>query len=119
MEQYMKRKYETAVVIGGSIAGMLTARVLSDYFEKIVVLERDQLSESVAARGGVPQAHHIHALLNRGRLIVEKMMPGFTAGLIGDGAILIDHMNERLRLASYGWQPRFPSELRTLMVTRI
>ncbi len=119
MEQYMKKKYETAVIIGGSIAGMLSALVLSDYFEKVLVLERDQLSECDVARGGVPQAHHIHALLNRGRLIVEKMMPGFTAGLIGDGAILIDHMYDRLRLASYGWQPRFPSELKTLMVTRI
>ena len=31
-----------AVVIGGSIAGLISARVLSDYFDKVTVLERDQ-----------------------------------------------------------------------------
>lgn len=32
-----------AVVIGGSIAGLISARVLSDYFDKVTVLERDQI----------------------------------------------------------------------------
>lgn len=33
-----------AIVIGASMAGLLTARVLSDHFEKVTILERDQLS---------------------------------------------------------------------------
>mgnify|MGYP001800307808 FL=1 len=30
-----------AVVIGGSIAGLLTARILSNYYERVTILERD------------------------------------------------------------------------------
>ena len=36
-----ERLGEKAVVIGGSIAGLMTARVLADYFEHVVVLERN------------------------------------------------------------------------------
>ena len=32
-----------AVVVGGSLAGMLAARVLSDHFDDVTLLERDQL----------------------------------------------------------------------------
>ena len=30
-----------AVVIGGSIAGLLAARVLADHFDKVTIVERD------------------------------------------------------------------------------
>lgn len=42
----------TAVVIGASIAGLAAARVLSDHYESIVVLERDELPEVSAPRRG-------------------------------------------------------------------
>ena len=45
-----------AVVVGGSLAGMLAARVLSDHFDDVIVLERDQLPATPTARKGVPQA---------------------------------------------------------------
>jgi len=38
-----------AVVIGGSLAGLMTARVLSDHFDAVTVLERDDLDVEVAA----------------------------------------------------------------------
>src|SRR6185295_10378685 len=34
-----------AVVIGGSIGGMLAARVLSEHFDAVTVVERDRLPE--------------------------------------------------------------------------
>jgi hypothetical protein len=39
-----------AVVVGGSMAGMLAARVLSDHFDDVTLLERDRFSETPAAR---------------------------------------------------------------------
>jgi 2-polyprenyl-6-methoxyphenol hydroxylase-like FAD-dependent oxidoreductase len=40
------------VVDGGSLAGMLAARVLSDHFERVTLLERDRFPETpVPARG--------------------------------------------------------------------
>ncbi len=36
-------RLKNAVVIGGSIAGMLAARVLADRFESVTIVETDQL----------------------------------------------------------------------------
>ena len=56
----------TAVVIGASIAGLLAARALSDYYEKVVVLDRDRLPDDPVARSGVPHMRHSHAPAGQG-----------------------------------------------------
>jgi flavin-dependent dehydrogenase len=43
-----------AVIIGGSIAGLMTARVLSDYFAQVTVLERDQIEDRPVIHKSVP-----------------------------------------------------------------
>ena len=55
-----------AVVVGGSMAGMLAARVLADHFDAVTLLERDRFPETPAPRKGLPQGRHGHALLERG-----------------------------------------------------
>ena len=45
-----------AVVIGASMAGLLAARVLSECFIEVVLLERDLLLDHAAPRKGTPQA---------------------------------------------------------------
>lgn len=75
-----------AVVIGGSIAGILAARVLSDYFVRVTVLDRDAFPETPAHRKGIPQSHHAHGLLERGREIIEQLFPGIVGELQADGA---------------------------------
>jgi 2-polyprenyl-6-methoxyphenol hydroxylase-like FAD-dependent oxidoreductase len=76
-----------AVVIGGSIAGMGAARVLADYFDEVVVLERDRLQACPAPRQSVPQASHIHALLAGGERVLSTLFTGFTERLCALGAI--------------------------------
>ena len=39
-----------AVVIGGSMAGLLAARVLSDHFAQVTIIERDNLTGEAEAR---------------------------------------------------------------------
>jgi glycine/D-amino acid oxidase-like deaminating enzyme len=51
-----------AVVIGASMAGLLAARVLSDHFEQVTIIEGDQLPEGGEPRKGVPQGRHAHIL---------------------------------------------------------
>jgi flavin-dependent dehydrogenase len=34
-----------AIVVGGSIAGLIAARVLSDFFEQVLVIERDEIAD--------------------------------------------------------------------------
>ncbi|HKE96439.1 MAG TPA: hypothetical protein VKB34_19175, partial [Povalibacter sp.] len=79
-----------AIVMGGSIAGLLAARVLSEYYDQVLVLERDSLPQRPALRKGTPQAAHAHALLVRGREILEQLFPGFTRSLARRGAFIGD-----------------------------
>jgi 2-polyprenyl-6-methoxyphenol hydroxylase-like FAD-dependent oxidoreductase len=77
-----------AVVLGGSIAGLLAARVLSDAYDQVTVIDRDVLvgdSAETTPRRAVPQGHHIHALLARGQQILDELFPGFTDELVSIG----------------------------------
>ncbi|MBD0746748.1 NAD(P)/FAD-dependent oxidoreductase [Streptomyces sp. CBMA152] len=65
-----------AVVIGGGMAGLLTTRVLADFFDQVTVLERAPAASGDRWRSGAPQARHPHLLLARGRLILEGLFPG-------------------------------------------
>lgn len=76
----------SAVVIGGSMAGLLAARVLSEHFSRVTIVERDALTPAAEARKGVPQARHAHALLPGGRQALETLFPGLTDALVERGA---------------------------------
>jgi 2-polyprenyl-6-methoxyphenol hydroxylase-like FAD-dependent oxidoreductase len=99
-----------AVVIGGSMAGLLAARVLADSYAEVTVIDRDHLPESPEHRRGVPQAHHAHALLARGQQALEELFPGITAALRARGAPVGDMLGDahlhfsghRLRQAASG-----------------
>jgi 2-polyprenyl-6-methoxyphenol hydroxylase-like FAD-dependent oxidoreductase len=73
---------ERAVVLGGSMAGLLAARVLSDHYEQVTIVERDELPEGVEQRAGVPQGRHTHGMLACGARIVERLLPGITRELM-------------------------------------
>lgn len=85
-----------AVVLGGSIAGLLAARVLSDHADEVLVLERDDVAPSgvfggaQGPRPGVPQGTQMHALLEAGRRRFDTWFPAFGAELVTDGATLAD-----------------------------
>jgi 2-polyprenyl-6-methoxyphenol hydroxylase-like FAD-dependent oxidoreductase len=81
---------EHAIVIGGSIAGLLAARVLSSHFARVTVIERDSLPDDASPRKGVPQARHVHILLNRGKSILEQLFPGLFAGMGPSGTVPVD-----------------------------
>lgn len=81
-----QRSDGTAVVVGGSMAGLLAARVLAGHFERVLVLERDRLPDGAGHRKGVPQAHHAHAILDRGLQILQRLFPGLTGELEALGA---------------------------------
>lgn len=80
----------TAVVIGGSLGGLFAARVLSDRFDSVVIIERDDLENTGQGRNGVPQGKHAHALLLAGLARIEAWFPGISRELIDGGAEAID-----------------------------
>jgi len=75
-----------AVVLGGSMAGLLAARVLAEHAETVVVIERDPATEGRGARRGVPQGTQVHALLRGGARQLERWFPGFAARSVAAGA---------------------------------
>ena len=76
---------ERAVVLGASMAGLLAAKVLSDSYGQVTVIDRDELPEASTHRRGVPHGRHIHGLLARGQQALEELFPGLTAELVAHG----------------------------------
>ena len=48
------------VVLAASMAGLLAARVLAEFYESVTVVERDELPDAAANRKCVPQGRHAH-----------------------------------------------------------
>ena len=94
MKDKTKSHQSRAVVIGGSMAGLLAARVLADFFDEVIVLERDDLSAEGTHRRGVPHGRHAHALLAGGQQVLEKLFPGISDELIDGGAIPADPLGD-------------------------
>jgi flavin-dependent dehydrogenase len=106
------------VVVGGSLAGMLAARVLSDHFDRVTLVERDRFPETPAARKGLPQGRHAHGLLERGRDTLIRLLPGLTGDLVRAGAALLDFTRDVAWLSPAGWYVQFPGHLRLLAASR-
>ena len=64
-----------ALVIGGSMAGLIAARILVERFERVKIIERDRFPVEPAPRKGVPQASHQHVMLKRGTNVLERLFP--------------------------------------------
>ena len=89
-----------AVVLGASMAGPLTARVLADAYTRVTVVERDHLPLDSAHRRGVPQGLHLHGLHARGRELLDELFPGFTEQVVQAGAATGDSLgNVRWQLS--------------------
>ena len=107
-----------AVVLGGSLAGLLAARVLSDHFERVTLIERDTFLMNTETRRGTPQANHVHALMPRGRQILESLFPGLQEEMMLCDAPLLDMARDVAWLTPEGWGINFRSDLEILSFTR-
>jgi 2-polyprenyl-6-methoxyphenol hydroxylase-like FAD-dependent oxidoreductase len=114
----MMPRFDRAVVMGGSMAGLLAARVLADHAAEVLLVERDVLPVEPAHRKGVPQSKHTHVLLGAGRRTLERFFPGLTSELTTRGALQGDPMGEVLRYLGGGRHCRGTSELRSLYASR-
>lgn len=109
---------DQAVVLGASMGGLATARVLADAYRHVTVVDRDLLPAPGVQRRGVPQGRHAHGLLARGREALEELFPGLTDELVAQGALYGDIQlhgrwyNEGVRLR------QAPSGLNSLSVSR-
>lgn len=93
-------------MLGGGLAGLLTAVVLTQYAQRVTVVERDRVPEGPQPRRGTPQARHAHLLMSSGAEAIEKLVPGFTRRLLDAGAHKVTVRTGVLSCTANGWLPR-------------
>jgi 2-polyprenyl-6-methoxyphenol hydroxylase-like FAD-dependent oxidoreductase len=115
----MNQQSKRAIVMGGSVAGLWTARALADHFDEVLLLERDTLPDGPEMRSGVPQARQYHVMLLRGLQIMDQLFPGLREELIAEGAIHFDVVNDTALRSRNQWLPQFPSDQTLLSCSRL
>jgi 2-polyprenyl-6-methoxyphenol hydroxylase-like FAD-dependent oxidoreductase len=100
----MRRIGEHAVVLGAAVSGLLAARVLSDAFDRVTIIERDPLAPVAAHRRGVPQGRHAHLLVPGGTQVLDELFQGLSEDLTAAGVPVIRDFAE-FRFAPGGGRP--------------
>src|SRR5207237_7400899 len=101
-----------------SMAGLLAARALADFYGTVTVLERDAFPVSDIPRKGVPQGRHAHGLLARGRSVIERFFPGWTDEVVAAGGVRGDIAGD-VNWVGHGVSLKTaPSDLIGLMASR-
>lgn len=95
---------QDVVVVGASVAGLLTAAALARDGRRVTLLDRDDLPDLPVPRAGVPQGRQPHLLLHRGLRTIEELLPGLGAELRAAGAVPVD-TGELAWLGAGGWAP--------------
>lgn len=105
-------------MIGSGLAGLCAARVLSDHFAQVTVLERDTPTPDDTPRRGAPQGAHAHALMKAGERLFERLFPGFVEEIEAHGAQCFD-FGQNVRWFHHGvWKARFDSDFPVHVQTR-
>jgi 2-polyprenyl-6-methoxyphenol hydroxylase-like FAD-dependent oxidoreductase len=91
-----------AVVIGASIAGLCAARVLSDFYDRVTLFERDDLPSTPGNRTAVPQGHHVHLLMARGAAEFDALFPGLLDDMVAAGVPKLDNRPDCIYFGAAG-----------------
>jgi 2-polyprenyl-6-methoxyphenol hydroxylase-like FAD-dependent oxidoreductase len=93
---------EKAIVIGASIAGLCAARVLSGFYDRVTLFERDELPSEPANRTAVPQGRHLHLLMARGALEFEALFPGLLDDMVAAGVPMLENRPDCIYFGAAG-----------------
>jgi 2-polyprenyl-6-methoxyphenol hydroxylase-like FAD-dependent oxidoreductase len=113
-------QFGKAIIIGGSIGGLTSARILAGYFQEVTIVDRDVFPDVPESRSGVPQAKQGHVMLARGQKILEELFPGNNDDLIAHGAEWFDWSTQYLTLMQSGWVHQLPPKrFMTIAASRV
>jgi len=118
MPDHSNNHRDRALVIGGSLSGLLAARVLSSHFDNVTLIDRDSFPSGAEFRSGVPQSRHLHVLLIKGMEVFERYFPGLSEELIAHEATPADIGDEFFYDSVFGPLAPFPSGLKLLLCSR-
>jgi 2-polyprenyl-6-methoxyphenol hydroxylase-like FAD-dependent oxidoreductase len=80
--------FDTTCVLGGSVAGLLAARLLADYSRQVVLIEQNEITADERRGPSVPHETQIHTLLPSGQRLIDRLLPDFTKTAMKSGAVL-------------------------------
>ncbi|WP_432066972.1 FAD-dependent oxidoreductase [Streptomyces sp. C10-9-1] len=106
------------MVIGGGMAGMLAAAVLTKAADEVTIIERDALPTGPEPRKSLPQARHVHVLWSGGARAFEQIMPGITDRWLAAGARRIPLPTGLVSMTAQGWLRRWPEMQYMIACTR-
>jgi len=111
-----------AIVLGGSIAGLLSAAALARTADHVTVVDRDVLPldgpEAQRSRRGVPQGDQVHHLLSLGHRRIEELLPGISEELLELGCERYDDVADFSQFVGGAWRMRVRSDLIVTMFRR-
>lgn len=114
----MHKLFSHAIVLGGSLAGLLAARAASDFFQNVTLVERDAVPTDYEPRKGVPQGKHIHVLLAKGSQLLDNFFPNLMNELVAQGATKINTTQETCWYHYGGWKLRHRGSIYAYLMSR-
>ena len=79
-----------AIVMGGSFAGLMTAKALSRYYQHVTIIEKDTVHRYPESRKGQSHTKHLHGLLPCALGILNNYFPDFYEEIYNNGGVVND-----------------------------
>ena len=76
--------------------------MLSDFYERVTVYERDDLPDGPANRSAVPQGRHVHLLMARGAQEFEEHFPGLLDDMVAAGVPILENRPDCIHFGAAG-----------------
>lgn len=118
MQSIAKSQRTHALVMGASLGGLMTARVLSNHFDQVTLVERDPVNRQPESRHGQPHTRHLHGLLPGGFQIMMNYFPDLDQALADAGANVCDFASTMRWYTHGGYRKRFDMKLPAVTMSR-
>lgn len=80
-DEKVERIGDTAIILGGSFAGLTSAIVLSKYYRRVIIVDRTVM-EPLETVAKARQGEQAHAISYRSLLVWDRLLPGFWSELV-------------------------------------
>jgi 2-polyprenyl-6-methoxyphenol hydroxylase-like FAD-dependent oxidoreductase len=118
MDSRTTESRKDAIVIGGSLAGLLSAFVLAKHFALVTIIERDMVQRQPESRKGQPHTKHIHGLLPSGLNVLCNYFPDLLEDIVQHGATVVDFADSMNWYAYGGFKKNFTLGISGVSISR-